>query len=132
VEPRRRSIRLSGCDYSTPAAYFITICTRNRRCILSEVSDIVTAYWNEIPSHFPHVALDAFVVMPNHLHGILVLEDVGVGKARPISVVIGAFKAAVSRRLGKAIWQRNYWSTSSVPIRLSTKSGSISRATQPP
>ena len=47
--------------------------------------------------------------MPNHLHGILVLEDAGVGRARPISVVIGAFKAAVSKRLGMTIWQRNYW-----------------------
>lgn len=47
--------------------------------------------------------------MPNHFHGILILEDVGVGHARPISVVIGAFKAAVSKRLGRAIWQRNYW-----------------------
>jgi REP-associated tyrosine transposase len=109
VAPRRRSIRLPGFDYSTPGAYFITICTRDRRPMLSAVSEVVTACWNEIPQHFPRVTLDAFVVMPNHLHGILVLDDLGVGPSRPISVVIGAFKAVVSKRLRKAIWQRNYW-----------------------
>jgi putative transposase len=107
VEPRRRSIRLPGFDYSTTRAYFITICARGRRSILDR--DIVTACWNEIPQHFPHVTLDVFVVMPDHIHGILILEDVGVGHVRPVSVVIGSFKAAVTRRLGKAIWQRNDW-----------------------
>jgi len=62
VEPRRRSIRLRGFDYSTPGAYFVTICARDRRCILDEVADVVTACWNEIAQHFPHVSLDAFVL----------------------------------------------------------------------
>jgi len=59
VEPRRRSIRLPGFDYSTPGAYFITICALDRRCILDEVADVVTACWKEISQHFPHVSLDA-------------------------------------------------------------------------
>jgi len=104
VDPRPRSIRLPGFDYSTPGAYFITICARDRRCILDEVADVVTACWKEIPQHFPHVSLDAFVVMPNHIHGILIFEE-----AHPLSVAIGSFKATVSKQLRRAIWRRNYW-----------------------
>jgi putative transposase len=70
---------------------------------------IVTYCWNEIPSHFPCVALDAFVVMPNHIHGILVFTDIVAGHARPLPVVIGSFKSAVSKRIGTSIWQRSYW-----------------------
>jgi len=105
VEPRRFSLRLPGFDYSTPGAYFITICARDRRCILAGFKDVITACWNDIPKHFPHVTLDSFVVMPNHVHGILILDE----QARSISVVIGAFKAAVSKQLGNPMWQRNYW-----------------------
>jgi putative transposase len=105
VKPRRRSLRLSGYDYSTPGAYFITICTRDRRCILGEASEIVTACWSAIPQHFPQVTLDEFVIMPDHIHGIVILGDA----AAPLSAVIGAFKSAASRQIGKAIWQRNYW-----------------------
>src|SRR3954465_2459469 len=92
VESPRRSIRLPGFDYSTPGAYFITICTRDRKPVLTAVSETVTACWNEIPQHCPLVTLNAVVVIPNHLHGILILQDVGVGHARPVYVVIGSFK----------------------------------------
>jgi REP element-mobilizing transposase RayT len=72
--------------------------------------------WDEIPRHFPHVELDAFVVMPNHVHGVLLFEDQAgdtgeparAGHARPLPVVVGSFKSAVSRRLGP-VWQRSYW-----------------------
>ena len=85
----RRSIRLKNYDYAQPGAYFVTICTHNRECILGEVSyagvrlnafgEIVQACWRDLPAHYPHVILDIFVVMPNHVHSILVLSDVGGG-----------------------------------------------------
>jgi putative transposase len=79
----RRSLRLKGYDYATTGAYFVTVCTQNRACLFGEVvddavrlneyGDIVLMCWEEIPTHFANVALDAFVVMPNHVHGIMML-----------------------------------------------------------
>jgi REP element-mobilizing transposase RayT len=70
----------------------------------------ITSRWKAIPDHFPYVTLDAFVIMPNHLHGILLFtEPVGAGHARPLPVVIGSFKSATSRQVGSSIWQRSYW-----------------------
>ncbi len=65
--------------------YFVTICTQDRQCLfgevvngemqLNDVGEIFTACWHDLPDHFPHVALDAFVVMPNHVHGIIFIND---------------------------------------------------------
>ena len=81
----RKSIRLKGYDYSSAGAYFVTVCTHEREClfgdiedqdmILSQIGKIVESCWQEIPPHFEHVDLDYFVVMPNHLHGILMIDD---------------------------------------------------------
>ena len=78
---RRKSIRLQGYDYSQAGAYFITICTHNRVPLFGEIVDgvmvlntagqIVEKCWCAIPEHFPQVTLDEFVVMPNHVHGII-------------------------------------------------------------
>jgi REP element-mobilizing transposase RayT len=88
----RRSIRLKGYDYSQAGAYFVTICTQDRACLFGEVVDgemrlndvgrMVVAEWERLPERFPDVALDAFVVMPNHIHGIIVIthpDRVGAG-----------------------------------------------------
>ncbi len=87
VERRRRSLRLSGYDYAQAGAYFITICTQSRACLFGEVADgamrpngageMATRLWHEMPARFSDLEVDAFVVMPNHIHGILVLSDVG-------------------------------------------------------
>jgi REP element-mobilizing transposase RayT len=79
----RRSIRLRGYDYSKTGAYFVTICTRNRECWLGEIVDgamvlndigrIVQSVWEGLPDCFPTIALDAFVIMPNHIHGIIIV-----------------------------------------------------------
>jgi putative transposase len=81
----RRSIRLKNYDYSQAGAYFVTICTQGRECLLGEVVDaslflnqygvIVEQVWQQIPDHFSSVTLDAAVVMPNHFHGIIVIVD---------------------------------------------------------
>ena len=78
---RVESARLKGWDYSSPGHYFITICTKNREClfgnvvrgeiVLSETGKIAEQYWREIPVHFNGIELDEFVVMPNHIHGII-------------------------------------------------------------
>ena len=79
---QRKSPRLQGYDYSQSGAYFITICTHLRQYFFGEINDeemtlssageIATICWNSIPDHYPDVDLDAFVVMPNHVHGIIV------------------------------------------------------------
>jgi putative transposase len=79
------STRLQFWDYSNDGAYFITICTKNRehffgivensKMQLSEIGKFVEQYWIEIPNHFPFIELGNFVVMPNHVHGILIINN---------------------------------------------------------
>lgn len=89
----RHSIRLRGYDYSRPGYYFITICIHdwkkrlrgnsiNGKFIENELSGIVRACWNDLPNHYAYVRLDEFVIMPNHIHGIINIRDatdVGAG-----------------------------------------------------
>ena len=82
---RRKIIRWQKWDYSWPGRYFITICTKNRvhyfgeirdgKMILSNVGVIADILWYEIKNHAKNVELDAFIVMPNHIHGILILKN---------------------------------------------------------
>ena len=69
----RRSIRLKGYDYSSPGAYFVTICTKGRECVLDDpvVAGIIRDVWYALPRWFPTIALDEFVVMPNYVHFIV-------------------------------------------------------------
>jgi len=69
----RRSIRLKGYDYRNAGAYFVTICTKNRECVLEDpiVNGIVNDVWLALPSWFPSIALDEFVIMPNHTHFVV-------------------------------------------------------------
>ncbi len=141
-EHHRRSIRLKNYDYSQPAAYFITICTHNRECIFGEIVDgkmvliafgeIAKQCWIEIPQHFPQVQLDAFVIMPNHVHGIIIINDVGAIHELPLQMnqnefihhrrkmlipkIIGRFKMNLAKQInqirqspGTSVWQRNYY-----------------------
>ena len=81
----RRSIRLQGYDYTREGAYYFTICCHQRRCLLGEIKDgvmhlnlvgaKVKVVWDNLPHHFPLIELDAFVVMPNHVHGIIVITN---------------------------------------------------------
>jgi putative transposase len=84
---RIETIRLPGCDYTRPGYYFVTICTEEHQCFfgdivcgkmhLSDIGQIAQQYWAEIPDHFPGVELDEYIVMPHHLHGIIVKKTVG-------------------------------------------------------
>lgn len=143
----RKSIRLPGFDYSREGAYFITICTHDREelfgeikngeMILNENGKIARDIWYETPSHFPHIAMDEFVVMPNHIHGIIiinepVMKNVGARHAVPlqknqceqfrkptigtIPTIIRSYKSAVTKKINEnrtavhtPVWKRNYW-----------------------
>jgi len=84
----RRSIRLRGYDYSRSGAYYVTLCTQDRACLFGEVVDgdmqvndagcMVSNAWHSLFDRFPNIDLDAFVVMPNHVHGIIVSDVVPV------------------------------------------------------
>ena len=98
----RQSTRLRGYDYSQPGSYFITICVKDREClfgeihngkiILNEIGKIAISSWNNLKSYFPKVNLDTFVVMPNHMHGIVELVadgNVGARLPRPYTPFLG-------------------------------------------
>jgi len=99
---RRRSLRLEGYDCAQPGAHFVTICTQGRACLFGEIvngemqlkayGQIVHAAWEDLPNHYPGVELDAFVVMPNHVHGIVVLTDIN-----PATSVGAGLKPAPTR-----------------------------------
>jgi len=82
----RRSIRLQDYDYSSEGAYFVTMCTQNREClfgeivngqmILNEHGKIVEQCWNDLPNHYDNIELDAYVIMPDHFHGIIFIVSV--------------------------------------------------------
>ena len=86
---RISSIRLQNWNYGWNAPYYVTICTKNREhyfgkivngeMYLSEIGEIAEQFWCGIPDHFPFVILDAFVVMPNHIHGIIVINKTDDG-----------------------------------------------------
>ena len=131
---RRRSIRLSGYDYRSDGVYFVTICTYHRSPLLgsivhgtvrlSDIGRVVRSCWMEIPKHFPQVILDRFVVMPDHVHGLIVIQS-GLLSAPlaprfacairgSLATIVGAFKSSVTRMVIKAggirpVWQRNYY-----------------------
>jgi putative transposase len=129
----RHSIRLRDYDYSQPGSYFVTICISDRRCVLGHILNgissfnqlgiIVGEYWESIPQHFPNVFLDKYVIMPNHLHGIITINDdkeraghrPAPTKQRPLSEIIGRFKLFSAKEINTLVssdgpfWQRNYY-----------------------
>ena len=139
MKKKRRSIRLQGYDYSQAGAYFVTICTQNRQClfgnivdgemVLNEYGSVIRTCWVEIPVHFSETKLDLFVVMPNHVHGIVWLNGRGTACRAPttgeqfgkpvsgsLPAMIRSFKSAVTKQInemcntpGAKLWQRNYY-----------------------
>jgi len=139
---QRRSIRLKDYDYSQPGAYFITVRTVNLECIFGRISNgamrlnmygkIVRKCWDDLPNHYLNVKLDVFVIMPDHVHGIIFIENdpdyyVGAGfkpaptketkpKKHGLPEIIRAFKTFSSRRInkrrntvGSPVWQRGFY-----------------------
>jgi putative transposase len=122
----RQSTRLRGHDYSSQGGYFVTICTENRDALLGEIVDgrmvenelgaAVRRIWQGLPDRFPSVIPDAFVVMPNHLHGVVFLTaEFGTDDAPPLGQVMRVFKSisavACNRlleRSGTSFWQSRF------------------------
>ncbi len=87
LSPQRRSIRLPGYDYAQPGAYFVTVVAAGRECLfgnvengnvsLGKLGQAAEQQWPRLPRRFPNLELDAFVVMPNHVHGIIILHGRG-------------------------------------------------------
>ncbi len=134
--PHRKNLRIPDFDYSQPGAYFVTIVTKDRKTLFGQIVDgemvlndigrMVEEVWIAIPSHFPNVELGEFVIMPNHIHGIISItvaethaipaqraHDVGATHASPlprvskgpvpgsVAAIIGSFKSAASKKFHK-------------------------------
>lgn len=92
--PKRVSLRMRAYDYSEPGAYFITICVQGKKCLFGNINDgemylnnygkAVAHCWQELTKNYPSIQLDAFTVMPNHVHGVIII--VGAGSPRPFWV----------------------------------------------
>lgn len=122
VRHRRRSIRLQGYDYTQTGAYFVTLCTYKREhlfghvandvMVLNDAGITVADCWLAIPDHFPHVELDEFVVMPKHVHGIVVIVDSVSGT--PVGGNVGAENFSPLQPSSSP--QQNQSTPSSLPI----------------
>ena len=126
--PTRKQNRLPQFDYSTPRAYFITICTQNRRNLLwdnvgaairrpletplSTLGKMVAEVIEDIPRHYPMVSVDQYTVMPNHIHLLLQIhtDDSGRRVAAPtVSTIINQLKGAATRKAGFPLWQKGFY-----------------------
>jgi len=133
---RIESVRLPGYDYSQPGAYFITIVTHNRQCLFGNIVDgemirnefgeLVKTEWSKTALIRPNIVIDAFVVMPNHLHGILIItgsesgngttiEQFGKPTKNSIPTIVRLFKSTTTKQINQLrqtpmqpLWQRNY------------------------
>jgi putative transposase len=120
---RKNSLRLPHYDYRVNGFYFVTICTANRELffgdivndtvVFSDLGQVANICWKTIPDHFSNVLLDEYVVMPNHIHGI-VITDNRAGKIIALSTIVGSFKSAVTKHANRIQqkyffkWQRGY------------------------
>ena len=138
-EGNRCSIRLQGYDYSSEGAYFLTICVQDRQplfgaiqdsdMVLNEFGRHVLSVWRDLSNRYPGVLVDDFVVMPDHVHGMVVIDAIGsdpVGRIQresdmshrrrmTISRLVGRFKMNTAKWIneqrntrGRSVWQRNY------------------------
>ncbi len=124
----RRSVRLLAYDYAQSGAYFVTIVCKSRVLLLDDhmFRRVVEEAWQWLADQYQHVELDEYVIMPNHLHGIIILREVGRGASRgaptsgtarkPLGQLVGAFKTVSTKRInvirgtpGHPVWQRNYY-----------------------
>ena len=133
---KRKRIRLRYFDYRRTGIYFVTVCTHGRKSTLGTIRDgetqlsrlgrLAASRWESIPKHAPNADLDHFVVMPNHVHGLIGIDTPGIhseskresGELRggSLGAVVGGFKASVTR-IGRAdgivsmepVWQRGFW-----------------------
>ena len=126
--PKRKCNRLTEYDYSTPNAYFITICTENRKNLfwtdvgtiidcpknvpLTNLGLIVRQSIHDISNHYPVITVDHAVIMPNHIHLLLQINTDVNGRsmiAPTISTVVRLMKGSVSKQAGFSVWQKGFY-----------------------
>ncbi len=137
--PRRKTVRLQRYDYSTPGTYFVTICTHDRKCFLSDVSEgaihespgtrltdagrCVQNAIGTLPARFPNLTLDKYVIMPNHIHLLLSIADERAIHESPLrqerkrsllGQIVGYLKMNSSKQIHSfapelQVWQRSYY-----------------------
>jgi REP element-mobilizing transposase RayT len=128
---QRQSYRLNGYDYTAPGAYFITICSYKKeqifgrvydeKMIMNEAGECISTKWQTLLERFPMVGLDEFVVMPNHVHGIIWIKsgdnpDIcrgAINRAPTLGEIVRTFKAVTTyeirkKKLEYGVWQRSY------------------------
>ena len=122
---KRKANRLKDFDYSTNGAYFVTICTKDRKCILSDIvgeglcalpQNKLTPIGIEVEesikyinNKYNNVLIDKYIIMPNHIHLIVVLNSGMGGRGNPpLQNIIGQFKSFTTRQYGEQLWQRSY------------------------
>lgn len=126
----RKPNRLCEFDYSGNGVYFITVCTKDKQCILwnttpvgadiirwnssklSEYGKIVYNAILNIKKHYDYVTVEKFVIMPNHIHMLLMIDSSGRMVSAPtktVSTIIGQLKRSVSKSIGKSIWQKSFY-----------------------
>ena len=120
--PIRKPNRLPDFDYSQPGSYFVTMVIQHRQAILgcvvdgqmilSEPGQIVQKTWDDLPTHYPGIHLDGFVVMPNHVHGLITIID----SKYPLTEIIRGYKSFSARGInlarneqGQPVWQRSFY-----------------------
>ena len=131
ITHHRRSIRIQDYDYTQEGMYFVTMCTHHRKLLFGEIEGdemvtnalgkIVQSCWNSIPEHFPHAKPGGVVIMPNHVHGIIVIDDYAGsmnklphGTSKTLGSIVRGFKTGVTQWARKNtslidIWQSNYY-----------------------
>ena len=103
--PRRKEIRLKSYDYKSDGYYFVTVCTYRGKPYISRYMKTVEQILFSLPGRFSGLKIDRYVLMPTHLHLILVFN----GMKKSLPEVVRAFKALVSKGTGVKFWQRNYY-----------------------
>ncbi len=104
---RTKSNRFESWDYSNSAWYYVTLCTRNKECFFGDISDgmthlsdiglIADECWLKIPKQYPNVSLDYFIIMPNHIHGIINFKETTHGSGDAIYRVFSAHRYSETR-----------------------------------
>ncbi|MCX7709819.1 MAG: transposase [Clostridia bacterium] len=127
--PQRKQLRLTDCDYSKDGYYFVTICVKDRYNLFGEIvgadasvrlpnmqvnqiGEIVYEYWSKINEIHDCIKIDAFCLMPNHIHGIIVIDEAGGQGRPPLPKIMQGYKSVTTRMCFKygyrIIWQRGY------------------------
>ena len=122
--PVRKRLRIQNYDYSSEGYYFVTICTKDKKKYFGDIIDtqsntvqytsigrVAESHIKQIEAHFSGVSVDKYIVMPNHVHMIIVIgckNNAQNNNFPTLSTIIGLYKSGVSRELGQSVWQRFY------------------------